>query len=59
VRDGLEHGFRPWEKPALLAVFLLPLGFLALGSMVGLGPLMGAALAAVIAARARRQLAFR
>jgi hypothetical protein len=59
VRDGLEHGFRPWEKPALLAVFLLPLGFLALDSMVGLGPLTGAALAAVIVARARRQMASR
>lgn len=56
VRDGLEHGFRPWEKPALLAVFLLPLGFLSLRSMVGLGPLMSALLAVVIAARARRQM---
>ncbi|HEV2300149.1 MAG TPA: glycosyltransferase family 87 protein [Stellaceae bacterium] len=56
VRDGLEHGFRPWEKPALVAVFLLPLGFLALRSMVGLGPLTAAALAAVIAGRARRQV---
>ncbi|HVH75906.1 MAG TPA: glycosyltransferase family 87 protein [Stellaceae bacterium] len=56
VRDGLEGGFRPWEKPALLAVFLLPLGFLSLRSMVGLGPLTSALLAAVIAARGKRQL---
>ena len=57
VRDGLERGVRRWEKPALLAVFMLPLGFLTLRSMVGLGPLMSVALALVIAARARRQIA--
>ena len=56
VRDGLKDGFEAWEKPALLAAFLLPLGFLALRSMTGAGPLMAAILAAVILARAQRRL---
>jgi hypothetical protein len=64
VRDGLEGGFRWWEKAALTLVFLMPLLYLpgralakaigvdALAGWAGMGPAMCALLAIVIGHRA-------
>jgi hypothetical protein len=58
VRAGKQHGFLPWEKTLLLAVFLTPLLVRAAGNgaHVPIGEFAGYMLLALCAARAWREL---
>ncbi|MBV9079215.1 MAG: DUF2029 domain-containing protein [Methylobacteriaceae bacterium] len=55
LREGLRTGFRPWEKMALAAGFVLPLLSRTLATLTGipLGPLIVGAIFALLYRRAR------
>ena len=53
VREGIAHGFRPWERMAIVALYLAPLAARAAALPLGLNlaPLAAAALVALVWSR--------